>query len=845
MKCPKCDTNNPDTVKFCGECGTLLRSVRGTDPTDAGPDPRSGRPSEDISDLTKTIEAPREELATGSTFDRRYQIIEELGKGGMGRVYKALDTEIKENIALKLLKPEIAADEKTIERFRNELKFARKIRHKNVCQMYDLNKKEEIHYITMEYVPGEDLKSFMKRSKQLSILTAVSLAKQVCEGLVEAHRLGVVHRDLKPQNIMVDREGNVRIMDFGIARMMKDSALTEEGAIIGTPDYMSPEQVDGKEADQRADLYSLGVIIFEMVTGRVPFKDDSAMSVALKHKTEIPVNPKELNAQVPESLSRLILRCMEKNKEKRYQRAEDVLSDLVTIEKEIKGETRTTRERKTDIPLTDEREFHNSIAVLPFKDMSPQKDQDYFCEGLAEELINALTKVRGLKVAARTSSFSFKGKDVDIREIGRILNVGTVLEGSVQKSGNRLRITTQLINVSDGYHLWSERFDRTMDNIFAIQDEISMAVVDRLKGEVLEEDREKITKRHTANKDALNLFLKGRYFFNRRYQGDMIKAVDFYQRAIDKDLDYALPYVGIADVFNILGQWAYIHPKDAYTRSKAMLQKVMEIDSSLSEAYSSLAFMTMGYEWDFPAAKKYLLRSIELNPQNALAHGWYAEMSATFGRKEDAVAAAKKAIECDPLFSLIHSLLGVVLGVTGEVEAGREQIEKAISMDPDQPMPYLFQGMVYLIKPSVPEKAIEYLQKPARLGMNLAMGWLGAAYALAGQGDDAQKILEKLDRIEQERYISPIKKVGIYMKPGLKHFRFMKRKYVTPLTRCVVYLALNRQEEALEWLEKSEQERDYFFPAVVMLMDRFDFAWREEIKINPRFKALQRKIKIG
>jgi serine/threonine protein kinase/tetratricopeptide (TPR) repeat protein len=845
MKCPKCDTENPDTVKFCGECGTLLRSVRGTEPTDAGPDPRSGSPVEDISDLTKTIEAPRQELTTGSTFDGRYQIIEELGKGGMGRVYKALDTEINEKVALKLLRPEIASDKKTIERFRNELKFARKIRHKNVCQMYDLNKKEEIHYITMEYVPGEDLKSLMKRSKQLSILTTVSLVKQVCEGLAEAHRLDVVHRDLKPQNIMIDREGNVRIMDFGIARRMRDSALTEEGAIIGTPDYMSPEQVDGKEADQRADLYSLGVIIYEMVTGQVPFQGDSAMSVALKHKTEIPANPMELNVQVPESLNRLIHKCMEKDKEKRYQRAEDVLSDFVVIEKEIKGETETTRERETDIPLSCEREFQNSIAVLPFKDMSPQKDQDYFCEGLAEELINALTQVKGLKVAARTSSFSFKGKDVDIREVGRILNVGTVFEGSVQKSGNHLRITTQLINVSDGYHLWSERFDRTMDNVFAIQDEISMAVVDRLKGELLEEDREKITKRHTANKDALNLFLKGRYFFNRRYQGDMIKAVDFYQRAIDKDPDYALPYVGIADVFNILGQWAYIHPKDAYTRSRAMLQKVMEIDSSLSEAYSSLAFMTMGYEWDFPAARKYLLRSIELNPQNALAHGWYAEMSATFGRKEEAVAAAKKAIECDPLFSLIHSLLGVVLGVTGEVEAGREQIEKAISMDPDQPMPYLFQGMLYLIKPSVPEKAIEYLQKPASLGMNLAMGWLGAAYALAGQGDDAQKILEKLDRIEQERYISPIKKVGIYMKPGLKHFRFMKRKYVTPLTRCLVYLALNRQEEALEWLEKSEQERDYFFPAVVMLMDRFDFAWREEIKINPRFKALQRKIKIG
>jgi len=561
--------------------------------------------------------------------------------------------------------------------------------------------------------------------------------------------------------------------------------------------------VDGKEADQRADLYSLGVILYEMVTGRVPFQGDSAMSVALKHKTETPVNPMELNAQVPESLSRLIHKCIEKDKEQRYQRAEDVLSDLVTIEKEIKGETETTRERKTDILMPDAHEFQNSIAVLPFKDMSPQKDQDYFCEGLAEELINALTQVKGLKVAARTSSFSFKGKDVDIREIGRVLNVDTVLEGSVQKSGNHLRITTQLINVSDGYHLWSERFDRTMDNVFAIQDEISMAVVDRLKGELMEEDRKKITKRHTANKDALNLYLKGRYFFNRRYQGDMIKAVDFYQRAIDKDPDYALPYVGIADVFNILGQWAYIHPKDAYTRSKAMLQKAMEIDSSLSEAYSSLAFMTMGYEWDFPAARNYLLRSIELNPQNALAHGWYGEMSATMGRKEEAVAEAKKAIECDPLFSLIHSLLGVVLAITGEVEAGREQIDKAISMDPDQPMPYLFQGMVYLIKPSVPEKAIEYLQKPAGFGMNLALGWLGAAYALAGQRDEAQKILEKLDRIEQERYISPFKKFGIYLKPGLKHFRFMKRKYVTPLTRCVVYLTLNRQEEALEWLEKS------------------------------------------
>jgi len=308
IKCPKCHSDNPDTKQFCGECGNQLV------------------PKEDIPvSITKTLETPTEELTTGSTFAGRYQIIEELGKGGMGKVYKVIDTKIKEKVALKLLRPEIASDKKTIERFSNELKFARKIRHENVCQMYDLNEEEGIHYITMEYVAGEDLKGMIGMMGQLSAGKAISVAKQVCEGLAEAHKLGVIHRDLKPQNIMIDREGNARIMDFGIARSLKTKGITRIGV---------------------SDIYSLGVILYEMVTGMVPFGGETPLSIAMKHKSEVPKNPKEINAQIPEDLSRVILRCMEKDKEKRFQSAGEVRSELTRIDEGIPTTERIIPKRK-------------------------------------------------------------------------------------------------------------------------------------------------------------------------------------------------------------------------------------------------------------------------------------------------------------------------------------------------------------------------------------------------------------------------------------------------------------------------------------------------------------------
>jgi len=830
VECPKCKTENTSDSEFCKKCATPL-------------------PSSKEIPVTETLETPKEELTTGSTFAGRYQIIEELGKGGMGKVYRMLDKELKEEVALKLIKPEIASDKKTLERFSNELKLARKISHKNVGRMYELMEEKGTRYITMEYVPGEDLKRLIRKVGQFSAGKTVSIAKQVCEGLTEAHRLGVVHRDLKPQNVMVDEEGNARILDFGIARSLKAKGITGVGVMIGTPEYMSPEQADVKEVDQRSDIYSLGVILYEMVTGRVPFEGETPLGIAMKHKSEEPPDPREINSQIPENLSNVILKCLEKDKEKRYQSAGEVRSELENIEKGIPTTERvepkrkpiTSREitvtfglkklfipalviavlviialiiwepwsQKETIPIPSDK---SSIAVLPFEDLSPQKDQEYFCDGLTEELINTLSSIRELKVVARTSAFSFKGKDVDVREIGKKLSVETVIEGSVRKEGNRLRITAQLVNVVDGYHLWSERFDRELTDVFAIQDEISLAITDRLKLKLLDQEKVRMAKRHTDDLEAYDLYLRGLYLRRKLTEDSIPKAIEYFNQAIEKDPDNALAFAGLAYSYMVLTWYTPISPQEAYPKAKKAALKALELDDQLAEAYESLAGVSGYLEWNWEIAKREIKRVIELKPGYAWAYFHLSNFLSCQARFDDAIKALQKALELDPLNVTFNRNLGENYFRAGQLEKAIETLQRTVEMDPTFPFTHLFLAYIYMQK-SMYEEALAEMKKETNLPKAILDPQIGIVYAHMGRREEALQILNKYMELSTQEFISPY---------GL----------------ALLCFVLREKELGFQWLDKAYEERDVWTVYI-----KIDFLL-DSVRTDQRFKALLKKMNL-
>ena len=767
-----------------------------------------------------------------------YRIIGQIGQGGMGIVYKALDTRLNRAVALKFLPPEISRDEEAKERFVHEAQAASALDHHNICNVHEIDVTPEGQiFIVMAYYEGETLKKRVERGP-LPMNEAIELAIQAGSGLAKAHEAGIVHRDIKPANIMVTGEGEAKILDFGLAKLARQSKLTKVGTTLGTFAYMSPEQTRGEEVDHRTDIWSLGVVLYEMITGQLPFKGEyeNAVVYSILNAHQAPM--RGMRTGVPTELERIVEKALAKNPAERYQHADDFVADLRSVKRRLEtGETPGAAvgpERHKKPPwflyaglvvvtvgvilavillMTPTREPLDSIAVLPFQNLSADPEQEYFSDGMTEALITELSRIKALRVISRTSIIRYKKTDRSLPQIAKELNVSAVIEGSVQRVQDDVRITYQLVKAAPEEHLGANSFTRNFKNILALQSDVAQAIAREIRVTVTPEEHKQLASSRPVNPEAHEAYLKGRFFINKFNEADERKGISYFEQAIAKDSSYALAYAGLAEGYDDLWSLGVMSANDAFPKIKTWAMKALSIDETLAEAYAIIGDVESA-EWNWQGAEENCKRAIGLNQNYATVHSNYAWYLFWMKRYDEALSEAKRALEIDPLSLFTKVTVGLFLFSKHQYDSAMTQVNEALNIDSNYVFAYRVLGNFCEWKGNF-EEAIAQYQKAIALGDYPTLAFAAHAYARSGNVMKAREILADL-----------------------------KKKYVQPALLAIAYVSLQEWDRAFEWLERAYEEHDQMLlNIIVSLPSGFDNEF-DRFREDPRFHALMKKMRL-
>jgi serine/threonine-protein kinase len=733
----------------------------------------------------------------------RYRLEEEIGHGGMAAVYLAEDLRHARKVAIKVLIPGSGGASYEPQRFLREIRIAARLSHPQILPVHDSGEFDGMLYFVMPYAGCETLRDRLTKEGALPIDAAVRMTQAISAALGYAHRHNVIHRDIKPENILL-QEGEPVVADFGVATAISAAGgdnvyITDRGFTVGTPAYMSPEQASAdRDLDGRTDIYSLACVLFEMLAGSPPFSGSSARATMARHAIEAPPLIRSLRPMVPAAVELSLQRAMAKTPEDRFSTMAEFCDALAAPP-------------PTPTALGPE---SRAIAVLPFVNSSADPENEYFSDGITDELITALTQVEGLRVASRTSVFALKNAREDVRTIGARLDVSAVLEGTVRRAGNQLRITVQLADVTDGRTLWSERYDREMADVFAIQDEIAGTIVRTLRSTLLGKLGDPTPVRYTANVRAYSLYLKGRFWWNRRSQAAIKEGIRFFEQAIEEDPGYALAYSGLADSYALDLDYRGAPVVEGMERAKAEARKAIALDETLAEAHTSLAWVTFIYDWDWVGAEREFNRAIELNPRYSTARQWHSWFLVAMGRCDEALAEGRAAIELDPLSVSIRRSMGWLQYYARHFDAALENLRRALVMNPTSEETHRLLGLVYAQQGLYDEAAASFREAVANSETDLlSFAGLGQVAALRGQADEARAVLHELEERQRTRYVSPV-------------------------APAMIQLALGEVDASFDLLERAHRDRRGWL-AYLRIEPIFD-----PLRSDPRFTGLLRRMRL-